>query len=135
MFEVRECAFDAVRLRQQLEGELALAGAQVALGVEAVGIRSFVREDHSIGCGAISRSRWNGNWGRSSCHQPVTVRDVARSAFGREFDNRLQGEPVRYDMHTRHASLLGALPGPYLESRDEVLAGIARFVKAERATH
>jgi glycine/D-amino acid oxidase-like deaminating enzyme len=39
VFEVQECAFDAVRLRERLEGELRDAGVQVLLAAEAVRIR------------------------------------------------------------------------------------------------
>jgi hypothetical protein len=63
--------------------------------------------------------------------EPVTIRDVARQAFGFDFANPLHGLPPRYDVHTKHAALFGGQSG-YLESRDEVLAGLRAFVAAER---
>lgn len=63
--------------------------------------------------------------------EPVTMRDVARQAFGFDFANPPQGMPPRYDMRTKHAALFGGQSG-YLESRDEVLAGLRAFVAAER---
>jgi len=63
--------------------------------------------------------------------EPVTVAEVARSAFGRNFDNPVVPVPARYDFRTRHAALFGGR-GPYIESRHEVLQGIRRFVDAER---
>jgi nucleoside-diphosphate-sugar epimerase len=63
--------------------------------------------------------------------EPVTVADVARVAFGREFVNELSGTPARYDIHTRYAALFGG-EGVYIEDRDRELAGIRAFVDRER---
>lgn len=63
---------------------------------------------------------------------PVTVRDVARAAFGRDFTNDPGTRPACYDVRTRHAALFGG-SGDYLETREQVLAGLTRFVAAERA--
>jgi hypothetical protein len=62
----------------------------------------------------------------------VSVRDVALRAFGREFTNTLPAPAPRYDFHTVHARAFGKT-GKYLASRDEVLAGMKRFVDASRA--
>jgi nucleoside-diphosphate-sugar epimerase len=63
--------------------------------------------------------------------EPLTVREIARHAFGREFTNQPGGLPPRYDMRTKHARLYGG-HGGYLESREQVLAGLRAFVAAER---
>ncbi len=64
--------------------------------------------------------------------EPVILRDVARAAFGRDFGNDPGTRPASYDVRTRHAALFGGR-GNYVETREEVLAGLARFVAAERA--
>ena len=64
--------------------------------------------------------------------EPVSVADVARAAFGREFTNEVTAAPARYDVHTRYAELFGGR-GDYIETRTQELAGIASFVAAERA--
>lgn len=63
--------------------------------------------------------------------EPVTVAEVARHGFGREFENRSAPEEVHYDMQTRHADRWG-ISGAYLAGREAVLAGIARFVAEQR---
>jgi hypothetical protein len=63
--------------------------------------------------------------------EPVDVETVAKHAFGRSFVNHLARPPVRYDLHTRHAERFGGR-GHYVESRDQVLAGLQRFVTDER---
>lgn len=64
--------------------------------------------------------------------EPVSVRDVVRAAFRREFENPQAPPPARYDMRTRHAAAFGR-SGPYIESAGEVLARIARFVAGWQA--
>jgi dTDP-4-dehydrorhamnose reductase len=63
--------------------------------------------------------------------EPVTVAEVARAAFGIEFDNRVAPTPARYDLRTRHAALFGG-EGAYIEDSARVLDGIAAFVARER---
>lgn len=63
--------------------------------------------------------------------EPATVGEIARTAFGMEFDNQLQSPPVRYDIHTRFASLFGG-ETPYIERKADVLSGIAAWVASER---
>lgn len=63
---------------------------------------------------------------------PVSLRDVACDAFGTEFDNEIAAPPPAYDVRTRHASLFGG-DDDYIETRAQELAGIADFVKRERA--
>jgi nucleoside-diphosphate-sugar epimerase len=64
--------------------------------------------------------------------EPVTMREVGRAAFGFAFGESPKSLPPRYDVRTMHAALLGG-HGRYLESKAEVLAGIASFVANERA--
>ncbi|HEY1380668.1 MAG TPA: hypothetical protein VGF55_27955, partial [Gemmataceae bacterium] len=63
--------------------------------------------------------------------EPVSVRDVAREAFGREFANDTGQPPARYDMRSRHAARFGGRGG-YLYSRGQVLAELRQFVERER---
>jgi len=64
--------------------------------------------------------------------EPVTMRDVARRAFDMDFATEPGGLPPRYDMRTKHAAIFGGRNG-YIETKSEVLAGIAAFVAAERS--
>jgi len=64
--------------------------------------------------------------------EPVSVADVARAAFGVEFDNEVVAAPARYDMRTRYAALFGG-NGAYIEDATQTLAGIGAFVAAARA--
>ena len=63
--------------------------------------------------------------------EPVSVRDVAREAFGIAFENPKATHAARYDFRTRFAALFGG-SGGYVESRAAVLAGIRDFVAAAR---
>ena len=63
--------------------------------------------------------------------EPVTVREVARHAFGIEFANDLGRLPPCYDVRTNHAAIFGGSEG-YLESRAQVLDGLKSFVDCER---
>ncbi|HJZ57513.1 MAG TPA: NAD-dependent epimerase/dehydratase family protein, partial [Gemmataceae bacterium] len=53
--------------------------------------------------------------------EPVSIREVAREAFGLDFTNDPGTKPARYDVRTKHASLFGG-HGGYLDPREEVLA-------------
>lgn len=64
--------------------------------------------------------------------EPVSIREVAREAFGFEFANDPGTKPARYDVRTRHAELFGGSRG-YVEARAQVLAGLRGFVTSERA--
>ena len=64
--------------------------------------------------------------------EPVSVAEVARAAFGVEFANEVVASPARYDIQTRYAELFGG-KGRYLEDKSRELAGLAEFVKHERA--
>lgn len=62
--------------------------------------------------------------------EPVSVGDIAREAFGFEFENpQLQNAP-RYDFMTRHAAVFDR-EGAYLMTRAEVLSEIRRYIVSE----
>lgn len=61
---------------------------------------------------------------------PLTVADVAREAFGREFCNELDAPPAVYDVRSRHARLFGG-EGAYQYSRRESLLAVRAFVQSE----
>jgi hypothetical protein len=66
--------------------------------------------------------------------EPLSVADVAREAFGRDFDNQLAGTPPRYDLRSRHAALFGGQPGgqgAYAYSRRETLLAIRAYAQSE----
>jgi nucleoside-diphosphate-sugar epimerase len=63
---------------------------------------------------------------------PVSIREVAREAFGFEFANDPGTKPARYDIRTKHAALFAGSNG-YIESRERVLAGLRTFVAGERS--
>jgi nucleoside-diphosphate-sugar epimerase len=63
--------------------------------------------------------------------EPVSVREVARDAFGIDFTNNPGTKPARYDLRTRHAAAFGGRGG-YLYSREHVLGELRAFVVAER---
>lgn len=63
--------------------------------------------------------------------EPVSIREVAREAFGLDFMNDPGTKPARYDVRTAHAGLFGGFAG-YLDPREEVLAELRMFAAAER---
>lgn len=63
--------------------------------------------------------------------EPVSVRDLAATAFGLDFSGHTNRRPAEYDMWTRFADLFGGR-GHYVESRAQVLTGVAGFVTDER---
>lgn len=71
-------------------------------------------------------------WLLNVATEPVSTADLAREAFGVEFDNRpADVAPGRYDMRSIHAGLWGGSDG-YLYDRDQVLARLRDFVEGER---
>lgn len=64
--------------------------------------------------------------------EPVSVRDVAKAAFGVNFENTPpQTRPARYDFRTLYAGLYNS-PAPYIQQRQQVLENLAAFVHRER---
>jgi len=64
--------------------------------------------------------------------EPVAVADIARHAFERVLAPKAGGPAASYDVRTRHAALFGGRGG-YLQTRAEVLDGIAAYVREARA--
>lgn len=71
---------------------------------------------------------------------PLRTADLARLAFGREFENLPGGgrgpsipAAKRYDVRTVHASVFGGT-APYTRSAAQTLAELTAFVAAQRAT-
>lgn len=62
--------------------------------------------------------------------EPVSAQDVAREVFARQL-HREEGAIARYDMRTKHAHCYD-VQSDYLIDRASVLAGMRRFVRAER---
>ncbi|WP_374353642.1 NAD-dependent epimerase/dehydratase family protein [Chitinimonas sp.] len=65
--------------------------------------------------------------------EPVSVADIARQCFGRQFEQTLAAEPARYDMRSRHAGIFAA-SGPYIYSRRETMLAIRAYVQSEPLT-
>jgi nucleoside-diphosphate-sugar epimerase len=63
--------------------------------------------------------------------QPVSMAEVAQSAFGMEWVNHLPAPPPAYDLRTRHAELYGGADG-YIYGKNRVLAELAEFVRKQR---
>ncbi len=62
--------------------------------------------------------------------EPVSVRDIAESGFGRSLDQTLEKPPVRYDFQTKYAALLGG-QGRYHYSQRETLQAIRAYAQSE----
>jgi nucleoside-diphosphate-sugar epimerase len=62
--------------------------------------------------------------------EPVSVRELAREAFGLTFHNDAVHHRPRYDMRSRHARLLAGRED-YLYGRQQVLNEMRAFVEAE----
>ncbi|MEP6572542.1 MAG: pyridine nucleotide transhydrogenase [Gemmatimonadota bacterium] len=62
--------------------------------------------------------------------EPTSVREIAREAFGRAFENAGQGAPARYDFRTTHAGIFDKTGG-YIRSKPEVLEAMRQFVAEE----
>jgi hypothetical protein len=63
--------------------------------------------------------------------EPVSMREVALRAFGCQLAQRPGGIAPHYDVRTKHAALFDGRDG-YLETKEQVLNGIASFVTAQR---
>lgn len=61
--------------------------------------------------------------------EPVIVREVAREAFGLEFENRPNDRLVRYDMKTQYGDVFGSHIDGYLYEKLTVLHELKQFVQ------
>jgi hypothetical protein len=64
--------------------------------------------------------------------EPLSIREVAREAFGLDFSNDPGTNPARYDVRSQYAASFGGQRG-YLLSRDVVLGELREFVQGTRA--
>jgi nucleoside-diphosphate-sugar epimerase len=97
--------------------------------VHADGAFQFYNLDHLWA--DVQKSLANGLALLNVATEPLSVREVAREAFGMAFDNRPVAPPARYDMRSKHAALFGGRGG-YLYGRDQVLKELKEFVDRER---
>jgi nucleoside-diphosphate-sugar epimerase len=63
--------------------------------------------------------------------EPVSLSEVVRSVFGREWNNHLPDMPPAYDLRTRHAALYGGSSG-YICGKNRVLTELAEFVRTQQ---
>ena len=77
----------------------------------------------------IVRSRENGLSLVHLTSAPVSVADVAREVWGREFRNEVLPKPARYDFRSAHAGIWGR--EDYQVSRDEEIAAIKEWAATE----
>jgi len=63
--------------------------------------------------------------------EPVRVKDVAKEAFGLDFDGNKTNPPAVYDMKTKHAGLFGK--ETYLYNKNEVFEDIKKYVEKAKA--
>jgi nucleoside-diphosphate-sugar epimerase len=64
--------------------------------------------------------------------EPFSIRDMAKEAFGIDFNNHLPTPPARYDFRSKHAATWGGRDG-YLYLREQVMSELRDFVAGERA--
>jgi len=62
--------------------------------------------------------------------EPVSVSDVARLGFGKNFDNPISNTPAKYDMKTRMAEIFGK-PGSHTYSALETFQAIRAYAQSE----
>jgi dTDP-4-dehydrorhamnose reductase len=61
---------------------------------------------------------------------PISVAEVAREGFGRDFGQAVVTSPAEYDLRSRYASLFG-VTGPYQYSKRETLLAVRAYVQSE----
>lgn len=64
---------------------------------------------------------------------PISVADVSRLGFGKNFAQELAGKPGQYDMRTRHAAIFGAA-GDYQYGVSETIQAIRSYAQSEPVT-
>lgn len=60
--------------------------------------------------------------------EPVSVKEIARYAFGMEFENKTAAQPLKCDFHTKHAKIWGN-NSKYLYDKRVVLEDLKKFVE------
>ena len=61
---------------------------------------------------------------------PISVAEIAREGFGRDFVRETSSAPAQYDVRSRHTSLFGA-EGRYQYSRRESLLAVRAYAQSE----
>ena len=61
---------------------------------------------------------------------PISVAEVAREGFGRDFDQEIAPSPAQYDLRSRYASLFG-VEGQYQYSKRETLLAVRAYAQSE----
>jgi dTDP-4-dehydrorhamnose reductase len=65
--------------------------------------------------------------------EPVSVSEVSKAGFGREFNQTLEGTPARYDMQTRYAKIFGK-QGDYQYLASDTLQAVRHYAQSEPLT-
>jgi hypothetical protein len=66
--------------------------------------------------------------------EPVSVAEISKSGFGKDFQNALPATPALYDFRSRHAALFGG-SGAYQYSKRATLLAVRTFAQTERRAH
>lgn len=62
--------------------------------------------------------------------EPVSVADIAREGFGKQFDQPLANAAAMYDMRSLHAQLFGGA-GPYQYSKRDTVTAVRSYAQSE----
>lgn len=65
--------------------------------------------------------------------EPISVQTVAEQGFGREFNQPLPNNPIKYDLRSRHNQLLGGENGYHYNQR-EVIQAVRAYAQSETKT-
>ena len=65
--------------------------------------------------------------------EPISIAEVSIQGFEKDFDQTLAGNPVTYDMRTRHAQVCGGA-GHYQYSKRETIQAIRTYAQSEPVT-
>lgn len=79
----------------------------------------------------ITRAREQGITLLNITSEPISVREIAKECFGKEFTNIPESIPAQYDVHSKHAKNFGGADG-YLYAKASVLHDIKKFVTQEK---
>ena len=82
----------------------------------------------------VAKARQHGLKVVNFATEPVSVRALARLAFGIEFKNTPDGNPAQYDFRSLYAPIFGG-HGGYLYDQSQVLSSLKRFVEAQPMGH
>lgn len=65
--------------------------------------------------------------------EPISVADIARNGFGKQFDHAMANDAARYDLRSRHAPLFGAA-GNYQYSARDTTQAVRSYAQSEPRT-